>query len=1372
MSYTVQSYALHQRIINEINDLKKLDNIFINSDGVLYSDSSCQNVLELPISLELVTLQSIRVLKPVTITLSDINGLEVYRATPLLVDDFNTVHDGDDVVVWEDVLNKPDFDNLYLKQGADNNFMPYNEFRFRYSTFTDPDSGVQRDLKAGDKGIATVSLKLGSASGIVKSVSGVLSASALLATEIPALDASKITTGTFDLARIPALPSSNTVICSTIPTMSAPDQALVAKGTIVIESSTGNTYRYTGSGSVILNSSYILCADVSPDWSVITNRPSNVSYFTNDAGYLTSASNIAWSKISNTPTTLAEYGITDALTTSYVPSWASISGKPNILAGYGIASTDTLFDSKYLQSSSSLDPSKITQTASYRFVTDAEKTTWNGKMNTNGSNAATSVRLATAVESNEILTVQNAGSSILVNSPATGSALRSAIRFNWYSTDWQIGNIRGTSTDSQGFGITLSGGSNLRWRTTNGTTYDYNNLEVTGTIKEGGVLLSSKYLQSSSALNPERITTGYTTNSFYLNTHPEDNGVIIPFINNDIAHLTLRGGAMTSYYTTDSVYTAQSLTNTGAVAIGTTAPFDGTPSYAGLTIGAVSNKVVIDIVCNKTFQYGTILYIDFGASWWRAKNISFFAYMAGASNAETDYKQFGDVSNNGVSRFYCSNSYTYTNTSGGTSQGFNRIRIVLTNWNNTTPRIAAIGVIGYDSKGLSEPYMSRAGGSLYGNILPYTNGTLLFGDSSHKFDNIFSNLFTGNLYGNAETVTRLQTARTIAGVFFDGSANISIPYSNLTGIPSTFTPSTHNHDSVYLSKVAGAIHGAGAYSSTNPTLAIGDGQYGMSSFGGVLNLYSSTGTIAIRSRSGGADAVLLGTVWHSSNLIGTRNEHNHAGVYQPVGDYSVNGHTHSQYLHNTTDTLNGDLTVTESVNSKVLRANMIVTGDGAGQGAHIALYDGTNNLGWLLQHNTSNDRLSFMHLDNGTTWNSKAYLTDIGNLFVTGGAAFNGASMPSWGANLNPIMLGGEASLYSYKTIYGTQPTLVSNFYYDGTDVRALQTNNNSNYPRALILDNSGSLLYSTSTTSPVSNAIVTDITTKFSVSKEGNTEIVGTLNAIGAITQNGTQVSLNGHNHTGVYQPLENQRLGTANSVTFAGVDVGAGNLLCTNLYANEVSSYQIYEDNTLLSAKYGRLASDNTWNEINTFNKGITLPLQKELKIGNAIIKCWSSGPSIYTAGGQLAITKTTTADTTLRTDVAVVINQGLEVEGNTYLETTNVKFLKERVGTPFNESTSRSNSTATILDTYAVNNVRWNYDYYPCFRLPDAGDYEGVSITILCIEKNVYWNGPALYTTNADSIYDTDGITVIANSSNHKIISGNMRLISNGGDWYRLS
>jgi lysophospholipase L1-like esterase len=41
--------------------------------------------------------------------------------------------------------------------------------------------------------------------------------------------------------------------------------------------------------------------------------PTTVSSFSNDSGYLTSSSNVAWNKVTSTPTTISGYGITDAI---------------------------------------------------------------------------------------------------------------------------------------------------------------------------------------------------------------------------------------------------------------------------------------------------------------------------------------------------------------------------------------------------------------------------------------------------------------------------------------------------------------------------------------------------------------------------------------------------------------------------------------------------------------------------------------------------------------------------------------------------------------------------------------------------------------------------------------------------------------------------------------------------------------------------------------------------------------------------------------------------------------------------------------------------------------------------------------------------
>lgn len=59
-------------------------------------------------------------------------------------------------------------------------------------------------------------------------------------------------------------------------------------------------------------------------------------------------------------------------------------------------------------------------------------------------------------------------------------------------------------------------------------------------------------------------------------------------------------------------------------------------------------------------------------------------------------------------------------------------------------------------------------------VLPTLNTTYNLGSSSFKFLNVHSQEFTGALTGNADTATALQTARTINGVSFDGTADITI----------------------------------------------------------------------------------------------------------------------------------------------------------------------------------------------------------------------------------------------------------------------------------------------------------------------------------------------------------------------------------------------------------------------------------------------------------------------------------------------------------------------------------------------------------------------------------------------------------------------
>jgi len=62
-------------------------------------------------------------------------------------------------------------------------------------------------------------------------------------------------------------------------------------------------------------------------------------------------------------------------------------------------------------------------------------------------------------------------------------------------------------------------------------------------------------------------------------------------------------------------------------------------------------------------------------------------------------------------------------------------------------------------------------------VLPSLNTTYNLGSSGFKFLNVHSQEFTGDLTGNADTATAFETARTINGVSFDGTADITIEAS-------------------------------------------------------------------------------------------------------------------------------------------------------------------------------------------------------------------------------------------------------------------------------------------------------------------------------------------------------------------------------------------------------------------------------------------------------------------------------------------------------------------------------------------------------------------------------------------------------------------
>ncbi|HBB3322930.1 TPA: phage tail protein, partial [Escherichia coli] len=73
---------------------------------------------------------------------------------------------------------------------------------------------------------------------------------------------------------------------------------------------------------------------------------------------------------------------------------------------------------------------------------------------------------------------------------------------------------------------------------------------------------------------------------------------------------------------------------------------------------------------------------------------------------------------------------------------------------------------------------------------------------------------TGNLTGNADTATKIKTARKIGGVAFDGSADINLPGVNATGNQNT----TGNAATATKLQAARTINGVSFDGSANITL--------------------------------------------------------------------------------------------------------------------------------------------------------------------------------------------------------------------------------------------------------------------------------------------------------------------------------------------------------------------------------------------------------------------------------------------------------------------------------------------------------------------------------------------------------------------------
>jgi hypothetical protein len=113
---------------------------------------------------------------------------------------------------------------------------------------------------------------------------------------------------------------------------------------------------------------------------------------------------------------------------------------------------------------------------------------------------------------------------------------------------------------------------------------------------------------------------------------------------------------------------------------------------------------------------------------------------------------------------------------------------------NTTPAGAGVAIpagrtIAVWSNGTAfrvqtDFFLGNLTGNVTGNLTGNVTGNLTGNVTGNLTGNVTGNL-TGNVTGNASTATALQTARTIGGVSFDGTANINLPGVNAVGNQNT-----------------------------------------------------------------------------------------------------------------------------------------------------------------------------------------------------------------------------------------------------------------------------------------------------------------------------------------------------------------------------------------------------------------------------------------------------------------------------------------------------------------------------------------------------------------------------------------------------------
>ena len=254
------------------------------------------------------------------------------------------------------------------------------------------------------------------------------------------------------------------------------------------------------------------------------------------------------------------------------------------------------------------------------------------KLNVKGTARIADRILLSGTENCDIKTITNNNSAIK-NTIVTAAAIRHALDFGWYGTHYQIGNIRGGSTDSLGFGITKDS-SILIARFHESGSEVYSNLTIDGYLSLAnniGLNLRDKEGHNQRALfisnsnvvyfgcNDRPLYTLFVGSELHFNVYNngwQDALVITPDRNATFSGNVLARGGVTAYTTSDR----RLKTNIKQVdsmriirSLGGTWQFDYKDSgehSIGFIAQSVKGSALRSMVCTNADGYMKLNYLD------------------------------------------------------------------------------------------------------------------------------------------------------------------------------------------------------------------------------------------------------------------------------------------------------------------------------------------------------------------------------------------------------------------------------------------------------------------------------------------------------------------------------------------------------------------------------------------------------------------------------------------------------------------------------------------------------------------------------------------------------------------------------------------